>query len=62
MLLADILNPLTELESAFAQLQHTDAFQTLKMRQKAQYHYALESLRELIRDLEQDNAQEELAS
>jgi hypothetical protein len=32
------------------------------MRQKAEYHHALESLRELIHDWEQDAAQEQLAS
>ncbi len=62
MLLADILNALIELESTYAQLEHTDAFQSLTKMQKAQYHYALAHLRQLIHDLEQDVAQEELAS
>ncbi len=62
VLLADLLIPLVELESTFAQLQDTSAFQSVTMRQKAQYRHAMESLRDLIHDLEEDVAQEELAS
>ena len=61
-LLEDALHSLGELESSFAKLQHSDVFQSFTMKQKAEYHYALNSLRDLIHDLEQDSAQEQLAS
>ena len=61
-LLEDALLVVMEMEKTFAQLESSDAFQTFSVKQKAAYRNTLTRLRDLIHDLEQDNAQEQLAS
>jgi hypothetical protein len=60
--LADAINQLTDIESELADLQNSDTFRRFSTRQKAEYRECLCRLRDLIHDLEQDCAQEQLAS
>jgi hypothetical protein len=60
--LEDALLALHEMEASASQLENSDAFQAFTATQKAQYRDALSRLRDLIHDLEQDSAQEQLAS
>jgi hypothetical protein len=43
-------------------LVSSDTFQVFSSKEKAQYHDVLTRLRDLIHDLEQDTAQEQMAS
>lgn len=60
--LEDALNILQMTECMYAELEHSDLFQALSTTQKTEYRDVLSLLRRLIHDLEQDNAQEQLAS
>jgi len=60
--LRDALNLLVELESTLTQVQSSDSFHAFTSRQRVEYHDTLGKLRDLIHDLEQDIAQEQLAS
>jgi hypothetical protein len=62
MYLEDALHALGEMERTFAELESSDVFQAFTSKEKAQYHDVLGRLRDLIHDLEQDTAQEQLAS
>jgi hypothetical protein len=62
MYLEDALIALLEMEKTAAELESSDAFQAFSNRRKAQYRDALNRLRDLIHDLEQDTAKEQLAS
>lgn len=59
--LEDILNTLQEMERTCTELENSDSFQSLTTSQRAEYRALLSRLRYLIHDLEQDNAQEQLA-
>ena len=60
--LEDALMTLQETERTLADLEHSDVFQTFTTNEKTQYRDVLRRLRDLIRELEQDSAQEQLAS
>jgi hypothetical protein len=62
MYLEDALNALEEMERTFAELETSDVFQAFTAKEKAQYRDTLRRLRDLIHNLEQDTAQEQLAS
>jgi len=53
---------LRELEATASQLESSVVFKTFTARQRIEYRDVLSRLRDLIRDLEQDNAREQLAS
>jgi hypothetical protein len=53
---------LHEMEHTYAELESSGVFQALSAKQKATYRDAFKRLRDLIHDLEQDMAQEQLAS
>lgn len=55
-------NPRREAEQILSRVEGTEEFQALKQRQKIKYHDVLGGLRGVIYDLEQDSAQEQLAS
>ena len=61
-LLEDALNSLQETERIASELETSDVFQTFTTAQRLGYRDVLYRLRALIHDLEQDNAQEQLAS
>jgi len=61
-LLEDTLMALQDVEQTASQLERSDVFQFFTTRQKAEYRDLLSRLRDLIRDLEQDSAQEQMAS
>jgi hypothetical protein len=60
--LEGILHTLQEMERMCAEVENSDAFQALTSRQRAEYRATLSRLRYLIHDLEQDSAQEQMAS
>jgi hypothetical protein len=60
--LGEAVNELMEAEYIMDQLKSNEVFQALKPRQTRQFHAVLNLLHELIHDLEQDTAQEQLAS
>jgi len=60
--LEDILHTLQEMERTCSEVENSDALQALTTRQRADYRAVLSRLRYLIRDLEQDAGQEQLAS
>jgi hypothetical protein len=60
--LGDALNELMEAEYIIAQLKRKEAFQALTARQMRQFHIVHDLLRVLIHDLEEDSAQEQMAS
>ncbi|HEX6503456.1 MAG TPA: hypothetical protein VF011_09415 [Terriglobales bacterium] len=62
MYLEDALHALGEMEKMFAGLESSDVFQAFTATEKARYHDALGRLHDLIHDLEQDSAREQLAS
>jgi hypothetical protein len=62
MYLEDALHALGEMERMFAELESSDVFQAFTATEKARYHDALGRLRDLIHELEEDTAQEQLAS
>jgi hypothetical protein len=62
LLLEDAVLALMEMERTASELQNSGAFQTFTSRQKLEYRDVLTRLRDLIHDLEQDNAQEQMAS
>jgi len=62
MYLEDVLLALHEMEHTYAELESSGVFQALSAKQKATYRDAFKRLRDLIHDLEQDMAQEQLAS
>jgi hypothetical protein len=62
MYLEDALHALADLERTFAELESSDVFQAFTTRQKLEHRDVLGRLRDLIHDLEQDTAQEQLAS
>ena len=62
MYLEDALIALQEVEGTFAQLESGEQFQAFTAKQKAQFRDVLTRLCDLIHDLEQDSAQEQLAS
>jgi acyl-CoA reductase-like NAD-dependent aldehyde dehydrogenase len=62
MYLEDALHALEDMERTFAELETSDVFQAFTAKEKAQYRDVLSRLRYLIHDLEQDTAQEQLAS
>jgi len=62
MYLEDAVLALRELEATASQLESSDVFKTFTARQRIEYRDVLSRLRDLIRDLEQDNAREQLAS
>lgn len=62
MYLEDALHALQEMERTCAELEHSDVFQAFTTIEKLQYRDVLGRLRDLIHDLEQDTAQEQLAS
>ncbi len=61
-LLEDALIALMETEKTFAELACSDVFQTFTIKQKTAYRDSLSRLRDLIHDLEQDSATEQMAS
>ncbi len=61
-LLEDALIALMETEKTFAELASSDVFQTFTIKQKTAYRDSLSRLRDLIHDLEQDSATEQMAS
>ena len=61
-LLEDALLALMEIERTLVELQSGDTFQIFSTKEKAAYRDSLSRLRDLIHDLEQDSAQEQLAS
>jgi len=62
LMLEDALNALQEMVRTASELESSDVFQTFTKRQKTEYRDVLSRLRDLIDDLEQDNAQEQMAS
>jgi hypothetical protein len=62
MYLEDALNSLQEMERTFAELARSDVFQSFTTSQRIECREVLGRLRDLIHDLEQDSAQEQLAS
>jgi hypothetical protein len=62
MYLEDALNLLQEMERMYTELENSDIFPALSTRQQVEYRDVLSRLRYLIHDLEQDSAQEQLAS
>ena len=62
LLLEDAVLALMEMERTASDLESSDLFQTFTVRQKVEYRAVLSRLRDLIHDLEQDSAQEQLAS
>ena len=60
--LDDALNELMEAEYIIAQLKRKEAVQAFTAGRKRQFQIVHSLLRELIHDLEQDNAQEQSAS
>lgn len=61
-LLEDALIALQDMERSASELECSDVFQTFSAKEKAAYRDVLSRLRDLIHDLEQDSAQEQLAS
>ncbi len=62
MYLEDALHALADMERTFAELESSDVFQAFTLPEKARYRDVLNRLRDLVRDLEQDSAQEQLVS
>jgi hypothetical protein len=62
MYLEDALHALADMERTFAELESSDVFQAFTTKQKLEYRDVLGRLRDLINDLEQDTAKEQLAS
>ena len=60
--LENILFEIHDAEQILLKVEASAEFQALKPRQKLRYHDVLGGLRTLIYDLEQDTAQEQLAS
>lgn len=58
----EAVNELMEAEYIMSQLQSSAVVHTLRPKQTRQFEIVLNLLRDLIHDLEQDNAQEQLAS
>jgi len=61
-LLEDAVLALMEMERIALELERSDVFHAFTTRQKIEWREVLSRLRDLIRDLEQDAAQEQLAS
>lgn len=61
-LLEDALITLHDMERTASELERNAVFQTFATKEKAAYRDVLSRLRDLIHDLEQDSAQEQLAS
>lgn len=61
-LLEDALITLHDMERTASELERSAVFQTFATKEKAAYRDVLSRLRDLIHDLEQDSAQEQLAS
>jgi hypothetical protein len=62
MYLEDALNALQAMEATASELERSDAFEAFTASEKAHYRKVLGTSRDLIRDLEQDSTQEQLAS
>jgi hypothetical protein len=62
MYLEDALHAIADMERTFAELESCEVFQAFTPTEKARYHDVLGRLRDLIRDLEQDTAQEQMVS
>lgn len=58
----DVLLALYDVERIYAELEKSDVFEALSTKQKAAYRDTRNRLHALIRDLEQDSTQEQLAS
>jgi hypothetical protein len=62
MYLDDALTILQDIERTASELEVSDVFQRFTNTEQAQFRDVLRRLRDLIRDLEQDSTQEQLAS
>ena len=62
MYLEDALHALADMERTFAELESSDVFQAFTSAEKARYRDVLSRLRDLVRDLQEDTAQEQVAS
>ena len=60
--LESVLFDIHNAEQILSNIEATEEFQALRARQKLRYRDVLSGLRTLIYDLEQDTAQEQLAS
>jgi hypothetical protein len=58
----DVLLALYDAERIYAELENSDVLEALSTKQKAAYRDTLHRMRDLIHQLEQDSAKEQLAS